>query len=351
MNSLSNNPLDYEIHYPNVGVLEKGKKPRLNNARGILLNDNINVTGLIQVYEKWRDYDEFLILHREKSAGFEQKTVAVKCSKRGNDVYGARTKKRLQFLKQAENLVFFTAKDFDCEKVVKTRLLWVTLTWDSNLCSLKGSWESSQYYYNLWITNLRNKYGKIDVLRFPQASPDKQGSAYGYEHLHLVLLFEDKEFTVFPSMNEKCELAYRIEEKDELATQGKWHSFIDVKAISSMDGVYNYAVRHYVNAGFGPSEEAILNNALCWLFGKKSYTVSGGFRERYAEYIRALRNSKAKNAQIDLNGLVHCQKWVLVGIKSVFELCIAYPELDFRKDWSVELPFCAWNVGDGGHGS
>ena len=331
----------------NTSGLFKDNKPRLGAARTYFfeLQDKVNIDELLDFYTSWRDFTEFLVLHRDTSPGFDKKDIAVKCSKRGNDVYGRRTESRLGFLKATENLEFFTPKDFDCEKAVKTRLLWVTLTWDSNLCGLKDSWDSGQYYYNLWITNLRNHYGKIDVLRFPQASPDRGGKAFGYQHFHVVLLFHDCEFSVFPYMNEKGELSYRIEEKDEFDKQGKWHSFTDVRAISSMCGIYQYAIKHYENAGFGSSEEATLNNAMCWIFKKKSYTVSGGFRESYSEFIRSLRNSKGDLAQIDLDGVVHCQVWILIGIKSIFELRKAYSDLNFSDRWSYELPFCAWDPG------
>jgi len=330
-------PLQWEIAVTS-------KAYRLKAARESLLNlPTLYPKGIVSSFESWRDYVEFLVLHREESPGYSAKTIAVKCSKRGNDVYGRRTERKLGFLKESENEVFFQPKDFDSDKPVKTRLLWVTLTWNSNLSSLKESWEHGEYYYNLFITNLRNHYGRIDVLRFPQASPDENGAAYCYLHYHLVLLFLDCEFTVFPSLSSGGDLSYRIEEKDELAAQGKWHSFIDVKAINSMAGIYNYAVKHYENAGFGTSDEATLNNAFCWIFKKKSYTVSGGFRARYAEYITSLRNSKTCLGQSDLTGGVFPQIWVLVGIKSVFELSGMYGGLDFGDRWTVELPYCAWD--------
>ena len=336
----SNSLLNYEAK----GLLKNGK-PRLACAKAHFLGSGVtDIDGLMDYYKTWRDYDEFMILHRAKSdTRDDKKTIAVKCSKRGNDVYGRRTKNRLGFLKASENLEFFSPKDFDCEKVVHTRLLWITLTWDTNLCSLNESWESGQYYFNLWITNLRNHYGDIDVLRFPQASPDRDGKAYGYQHFHIVLLFRDYEFTVFPYLNDKLEMSYRIEEKDEFIRKANWHSFTDIRAINSMKGIYQYAIKHYENAGFGTSEEATLNNAICWIFKKKSYTVSGGFRESYSEFIKTLRNSKASLVQIDLFCIEHKAKWIFIGIFSVFELCKEYPDLNFNRKWSVELPYCAWN--------
>jgi len=110
-----------------------------------------------------------------------------------------------------------------------------------------------------------------------------------------------------------------------------------------MNGIYNYAVRHYVNAGLGDSEEAILNNSMCWIFKKKSYTVSGGFRESYSEYIRSLRNSKPVLVQTDLFGGRHPMKWMLIGIKSFVDLKQEYPDLDFDDKWKVVLPYCVWD--------
>jgi hypothetical protein len=337
-------PLASLSRFESDGLLKNGK-PRLACAKAHFLESGVcDIDGLMNYYKTWRDFDEFMVLHRaESDIRDEKKTIAVKCSKRGNDVYGRRTEKRLRFLKATENLEFFSPKDFDCKQVVHTSLLWVTLSWDTNFCGLKESWESGQYYFNLWITNLRNHYGRIDVLRFPQASPDRSGKAFGYLHFHVVLLFRDCEFTVFPYLNDKLEMSYRIEEKDVFDNQGKWHSFTDVRAISSMKGIYQYAIKHYENAGFGTSEEATLNNAMSWIFKKKSYTVSGGFRETYSEFIKTLRNSKVSLVQIDLFCEEHKAIWKFIGIFSIFELCKEYPDINFNDKWSIELPYCAWN--------
>jgi len=250
--------------------------------------------------------------HRETG---EMKYQAVKCSKRGNDVYGDRVKKRLGFLKKAEDLVFFKREDFGVKKVVKTRLLWISFTWDSKLCGLEDSWLNGEYFWNLMITNLRNKYGRISVLKFPQASPGKNGKAYGYLHYHAVFLFQDHEFTVFPDVDKGGVLSYRIHRRSKLKNQAKWHSYVDIKAISSMKGIYNYAVKHHENAGFGDSEDAVLNNSLCWLFKKKSYTISGDFRRVYSEFIYSLRNSKVFTLTLD-GEMLSIWVWKLVGFRS-----------------------------------
>jgi hypothetical protein len=325
---------EYELW--NAVVDERSGKPRLRVARSFFQDlQQSELSYLVEAFRFWRDYDEYMLLkgtHRETG---QRKWKAIKCSKRGNDVYGARTRKRLGFLKWAENLTFFKAEDFDVKTPVKTRLLWVTLTMDPKLASLKEAWETCEYYYNLWITNLRNRYGKIHVLKFPQASPDQQGLAYGYLHFHVVLLFEEHEFTAFPWMTNKGKLEYRIHERDEFKEQGKWHSFVDIKAISSMAGIYNYAVKHHENAGYGDSDEAVLNNALCWLFKKKAYTISGSFRATYHEFIQTLRNSKAFQSTFE-GDLIPVWSWKLVGFKSWAQI-VKFLGVSDPPPWFIDL--------------
>lgn len=346
------------------------KKPRLKSARDYFFNlQQEDIPILIDVFKYWRDYEEYLLMQGEHRVSGEKKFRAVKASKRGNDVYGKITRKKLGFLKNAENLVFFTHEDFTVKDVVKIRLVWLILTWDPGVCSLNDAWygrrnsvfvegkeDGVQLYvdgilgrleekhvkgcpcvqckYNLYITNLRNKYGRIQVLRFPQAFPSQDGSAYGYPHLHLVLLFQDHEFTVFPHMNNKEKLEYRIHERDEVKDQGNWHYFSDIKAISSMKGIYNYAVKHHENAGFGNSYEAVLNNSVCWLYKKKSYTISGSFRITYTEFIGKLCNSKVVGQVTLVGGFISDWKYTLLGVFSFFDFDLL---IDPPDDWCFDV--------------
>jgi hypothetical protein len=311
-------------------------KPRLKIARSFFQDlTPETIPFLIEVFRCWQRFNEYLLIEKEHVETGEKQYKAMKCSKRGNDVYAVRTRKRLGFLKLHEDLTFFHPEDFDLKKVVKTRLLWVTLTWNTNLCSLRDAWSQCEYFYNLWITNLRNKYGRIAVFRSVQVFPGQEGKAFGYPHFHLVLLFQDHEFSVFPLMDDQGKLEYRIHEKEELDQQGKWHSWIDVKAINSMRGIYNYATKHYEHAQYGENDEALLNNAVCWLLKKKSFTISGSFRETYHDLIISLRNSKL--VQMDLLGVEH-PVWVckLVGVYSFSDLA-KHREFEDPPPWFFEL--------------
>lgn len=311
-------------------------KPRLQVARSYFQGlQQGDIDQLVEVFRYWKSYPEFLILKATNEKTGEKRGLAVLCSKRGNEVYAHRFKKRLGFLGQGKG-VFFEAKDFDVKTIVKTRLLWTTLTFDSKLCSLDWAWRTLSHDFNLWITNLRNKYGKISYVDFPQAFPDPGGKAWGYPHLHIILMFHDHEFQVFPSMEEDDEgrlgLKFRISEKYEVEAQGKWHSFIDVQAISSMAALYSYCKKYCENVSYGDSPEANLNNSMLWLYKKKGYNVSGSFREAYSESIKGLRNSKRifqKNLFGEvIPGAISDWKYSLVGIRSFFELCKVKKDVD-----------------------
>lgn len=313
---------------------ERSGKIRLKSARDYfhpLIREDIH--SLVEGFKAWRDTTEYLLMRDENVKTGKKEYFATKCSKRGNDVFASRLHKRLGFLKADEK--FFDPNDFESHsnKQVKTKLIWITLTYDSKRCSLDEAWKNIASEFNLWITNLRNKYGKISYAFFPQAFPDPEGDAYSYPHLHGIVLFEDVEFNVFRRMEMNREgklgLVYRVEEKHGIEEQGKWHSWIDIKALSSMRAVWNYAKKHCYNAGYGSSDEATLNNSVMWLQRKKSFNMSGTFRERYAEFIRGLRSSKVLVARTldfskedGLGGVFEEHKFTCLGFFSVFDLCI-----------------------------
>ena len=356
-------------------------KPRLREARRYFSElSQEDIPFLVEVFKYWRDYPEYLIIKGENQVTGEKKGLAVLCSKRGNEVYGKRFDKRLDFLKYGD-YEFFKPGDLTVNKKVHSRLLWVTLTFDSKLCSLDESWRGResrvfrpgkkggiQVYqggvlgrlesrheksclclmcsFNSFITNLRNKYGKISYVAFPQAFPGQNGEAFGYSHMHLVMLFEEASFEVFPSL-EECEdgsfaLKYRIKEKYEIEKQGKYHSFIDIQAFRSSRGVYNYARKYAQNVSYGDSYEANLNNALLWLFKKKGFNVSETFRKHYSDLIQDLRNSKGF-FQRNLFGEVFFETfshwvWSFVGINS-------FSELQKAKEDFVPGGYPPWFVG------
>ena len=308
-------------------VTDRYGNPRLARARDLLLDEvsQANIPVIQKAFRIWRDHAEFALVkgvHRETG---EEIRIAVKCSKRGNDVFSYRLKQKMGFLKGFAEINLFTLEDFDKRGYMPSNLLWVTLTFNPYLCSLKEAWEKIGYYWNLWITNMRNKYGKISYLSTPEAFPNPEGSAYGYPHIHVALLFEEHSFNAFANwekMKDGSEgWAFRILERNEIKKQGKWMAHIDVKAIQSGRALGGYLMKHMKNTQGGDDPAALTTQALLWIHRKKTYTMSKGFRQKFHDLIAGKNNSKTSLMQETLEGeLLDVWVWSFHGIRNFRDL-------------------------------
>jgi hypothetical protein len=124
-----------------------------------------------------------MILSKWNKAEWKNDIIAVKCSKRGNDVYRSRVKSRFIGLsKKAEQLEFFNPKDRSNDKA--TYALWVTLTYDTKLCSYKEAWAQIGIEFNGFMAYVRSHYGKVSCCRVFESFEN------GYPHIHCILLFQ-----------------------------------------------------------------------------------------------------------------------------------------------------------------
>jgi len=233
--------------------------------------------------------------------------------------------------RMVDDVEFFKPSDFKCAQVVRSQILWVTLTYDAKKCSIREAWENVGKEWNRFICAMRRRYGKISVLR------SWEGYKSGYPHVHAILWFESAKFSVFPHFNAKQgRFTYRINEKHEF--ENLWHSHIDVEAISSLKKACSYVMKYQMKvtqgkegeaftddaskSGFSSSSHGSRTLAFMWLFRKRSYSVSGSFRSIFSDLIRCLRNSN-HSAQVDLSGaVVNEGVWEFVGVFSGKELAI-----------------------------
>jgi hypothetical protein len=327
--TLSNLKESYRGH-----LFNEENKPRLSCARiyffDLNLDSKVNFDELEAFYKTWRDFDEYLILQRQEwtEKTCEKNTIAVKCSKRGNDVYLCRNKRRLIPILTSSNHTFFDPH----ANLKKTRALLCTLTYDVKYSSLKEAWDTIGYYANIWITNLRKKYGKISYVRVWEAFFN------GYPHVHYLLVFHDYEFITF-----RYKGKYRIREKAEF--EKAYHSFVDVQGVRSLRSGVSYIIKYMTKTYYGEvfpvNESGLRKNlsdmtlAMCWIFRKHSFAVSRDF----ADLIKHLRNSNRKTLfQSTFEGflLENEVDWVFLGVKSLVELKSEYPKLSFN-DWVVSL--------------
>jgi hypothetical protein len=302
------------------GLYDPEHKPRLSFARNYLLqytiNKGIDFTELTELYKEWRDYDEYMVLQEQTKnlriqGETDKKTIAVKCAKRGNDVYWSRVWKRL---KPINNLKEHTLFD-TYSNVKKSNVLFMTLTYDIKRSTIQEAWETVGEEFNNWIRNLRNKFGRISYLRCWEASRK------GYPHIHVLMVFHTHQFRIAFSQLKKGRRVYRIEEKESF--EKAYHSFVDVQAIRKMREGIKYITK-YLSKTQSEVQSQMLTLALCWLFKKRSFAVSGAFHEA----IYTITNIQYRVVQIDLfsHEIKLRTKWILIGIFSASKLGIDHNE-------------------------
>lgn len=278
---------------------------------------------LCAIYKQWKNQHECLMLRYTDFKTEKESLVYVKASKRGNDVSAHRQNRKIGFLKNVKKDVQFFTQEEAANGTALSNLLWVTNTSDSKLGSMDESWRKSGSALSKYFKRLEKRFGKIKHFYTPEVYPDLNGSAFGYSHNHLILVFEDYKFHPFPHLSEvdgKLTLSYRIREIDEFKEAGDWHSFVDVKAIKNANGLYSYCRKHIENTLQGESDQAVLNNAVMWFYRKKSYSMSEGFKNYWTEFITNMHVFR-KTKQINLFGVdVPDGKWEFLGVGSMKRL-------------------------------
>ena len=165
----------------------------LNGFRKDYLRLNFSADEIVRQYKEWATEDTYMILTKWNKEKWKNDVFAVKCAKRGNDVYHSRVERRFRGLSQkAENLKFFNPKDRG-EK--QTSALWTTLTYDTKLCSYKEAWEQIGIQFNGLMAFVRRHFGKVSCCRVFESFEN------GYPHIHCILLFQEYSFSVFRDAN------------------------------------------------------------------------------------------------------------------------------------------------------
>ncbi len=247
-----------------------------------------------------------MILTKWNRKKWKNDVYAVKCAKRGNDVYRSRVKSRFRGLRRfSENIVFFNPKDRGKKE---TCALWVTLTYDTKRCLYGEAWEKIGVEFNGFMSYLRRNFGEISSCRVFESFEN------GHPHIHCIVIFKEHSFSVFRDSKGQ----YRVREK-EIIAQG-WHSNTDVKAMSSISGGLSY-LKKYLLKGIDVEKadsKGLKTLALCWAYRKRAFSVSGQFRKALTDLITALHNSNKKLSQVTLFGeQLSEEKFFLVGFVPV----------------------------------
>jgi len=306
------------------GLYDTEHKPRLAYARSYFLGSSDrdpDLEGLEAFYLEWRDFDEYMVLQKQSDSlrvkgDVEKETIAVKCAKRGNDQYWWRVGKQLKPLDKLKECTLFDPHG----NVKLSHVLFVTLTCDTKRITIREAWETIGSDFNNCIRNLRKKYGSISYLRCWESSKR------GYPHVHILMIFHDHQFKILFSQIKKRRRVYRIQEKEEI--EKPWrrltHSFVDVQAVQKLREGIRYITK-YLSKANNKSQSQTMGLALCWLFRKQSFAVSGDFHE----LVYAMIETKHRLIQTDLFGREVELKvvWVFIGIFPASKLGIT------RNEW------------------
>jgi len=300
---------------------QKGKI-RLLQVRNEAQNNIITHEQLCDVYSQWVHQDEYLVLAKPESRKF----VAVKCSKRGNDVYKFRIENRFRELDELAEIV---GSDiiFDInQENPKTNVLFVTFTYDTKRCSETRAWEQIGNEFNRAVSHIKRKFGSCSILRA------WEGHKNGYPHIHAIFVFHDAMFDVFEHQKTTNTTEYRIQQKPEF--DSTWHSWVDVKAVSSIGGAIRYLTK-YLRKTHGYDAETNLTQAQMWINRKQSFSMSHDFVRSLRLVYANLHNSNKNLEQLDLFGESIEEKWQFVGIYTKDEL--KHLIKDDSPSWNLEL--------------
>jgi hypothetical protein len=292
--------------------------------KGIFDKDDI-----VDKYEFWVLDSRYMVLAHERekwlSEGGAFEYVAVKCAKRGNDVYVSRVDSRLY------GLGFHIPNvDFDFEKHPYTNILFITLTYDTKLCSFDVAWKNIAKEFNLWKANIRKKFGDFSVFRCFEAFEN------GHPHIHMIAIFKEQYFKVFKTYemgkDSKMHKVWLIDEKEFF--EQYWHSWTKIKAVYNLKGGLDYLKKYIMKCSEYQHDDSKgkITLAMCWVFRKKAFYVSGQFRRALSDLIGYLCTSKTRKIQLNLlNEELKPNPWKVLGF-------IGATILDFDVElWAVKL--------------
>lgn len=266
-------------------IFEPYEKVRVADMRYRFQYCESDIPYLFDLYKKWVDQSEYftleiLIRQPESFALVERSWAAIKCSKRGNDVYSHRVAERLEPLKKAVAKLSKVEQPDTCQRnIQKTNMLYVTLTYDTKRCSMTQAWKNIGKEHNNFTSQLRAEYGKVCILRCFESYEN------GYPHIHALLIFEDRRFSSFhhASRNKKNrdgsqKRSRRILRAPKNKISSFWHSHVDIQAVVDVgQAVKN--VLWYVGKNLSKNldkinDKELLTFVATWYHRKRSFSMS-----------------------------------------------------------------------------
>jgi hypothetical protein len=202
-----------------------------------------------------------------------------KSIKRGNDVYIEAVKDRLAPIVEKPPVNFFDpAYVGQRKRASKTSMFYLTGSIkfkDDNgrvTLPISDAWLNFGDYWNSFITNIRQQFGKCVYVRTWQSQKN------GYPHFHALVYFCGREFTVVRWKGQDGKYSYRLPPNSNArkAIKSAWKmGNLDVVCVpdthSAMKDLLKYITRDLEGG------ESDLTNTMVWYFGKQAYAFSKDF--------------------------------------------------------------------------
>jgi len=245
----------------------------LKRLRSVLYQKETTQEVISKTYLDWVSKHRYLIFEQRRHHSSRQ--IASLVPKTGNAKYAWRVRKRWREF----TLPFEYQQKLDVETgklagvgETTTHVFFLSLTWDANLCDWKTATDSISYFWNLFVANLRRKYGRVLTARVYESTEKS------YPHIHCILYFPEYEFPTFLKLsNKEKRHIWRIPFPEVEKIRSLWHSFIDVQGMSNMADGLNYLGK-YVSKGTDLacndlSGKGLVTLANPWAFRKRSYSL------------------------------------------------------------------------------
>ncbi|GAH03894.1 unnamed protein product, partial [marine sediment metagenome] len=231
-----------------------------------------------------------------------------KASKRGNDVYNWRVRKRLKAMDKIKSKPHTLG--YFARGIAKplTAALFISLTYSGDI-SREEAWANVGADFDKYRARIYSKHGKFEFIRCWEAHPGSKKNNYvhrGYPHIHILMIFHDAEFKVFRH-NRK----YRITNKADFEWE---HGFVDVQACRDLKDGISYIAKYIGKAhNLNTDNPSLLTLALTWLHGKRGWSMSRAFND----LIRTLHNpNKIDPLEVEPSPI----KWYLMGFYGGYPL-------------------------------
>lgn len=287
----------------------------LKGARRRLQGSYFNISEVIDDYRIWLEQIFYVLVYRFNYNEGKYEYGAFRSPKRGDKLYARRVLRKFDSLRnELDATAFFRLKDH--LNIVRGRVLHLVLEYDANLFQIVDSWAVCGLDLNRYMSYLRRHFGRCSIIRCYEAHES------GLCHIHIIVYFYEKVFQGRLHYNKK-KRSYRVFGEDWRGIKAGWkHGYSNVEMVDSVQGGAYYLRKYLVKSVDveKAGSKGIKGLAMCWFMRKRSFSISGEFRQLYRDVINTNSNSTNEIVSVmvgwDLFGekqFLKVTKWKLLG--------------------------------------